>query len=636
MKDKKLITEHNIDKVFAYFKKVIKNSKKMSSKELVSVFVGIIANHDEYYKHPTKKNTLVTPKGNVNIDGGKFDAFFSYFQKSYTPQEIAKFTEIADRLIEDTERRNSGDFWTPTLFCDYAHKMIGEELGEDWKENYVVWDCACGTKNLTRDYKFSNLYCSTLFDSELEMSKQYNKEATTFQFDFLNDPEDKLPESLIEHFKNNDPIMFFINPPYGKSTGQKNMTGGQTTTTKICAEMKKDKLDSSEFIKQFLYRICKIKENYNLTNVQVCCFTSPSWLMKPQSESFRKLWFKHFKFETGIMFQASEFADVSGQWGITFNLWSTGKQEQRNDFMHTLVKRNNDNEIEELEKKTLHNFDGVNVITTNRFIQNPNKNKVKAEKEIIYCTSPKTMTFEKGIEKVNNDYICSIDCPGNDCQSNQLCQISNRKIGCVGGNLALTKSNLLEASVVLALKSLIQTNWVIDKDQYNLNVDIPNQFKLDCLVYSTFTNYCMAYNLDGDRLKNEFFFMSKQEMEDLANTYSNQECYNDVHTDSDRYVYKYLQEHYNELSDDAKDILESARELVRKSFKYRAMFNEEEPKYQINNWDAGWYQIKALVKMYMPDDLKAFQNKYKTFANRLHPMVYEIGILPKLMVFQET
>lgn len=226
------ITEHNIANIYETFLgRVIKNSKKYSSKELVSIFMGIITNGEEYYKHPSKKNCLVTPKGNVEIDNSKFDSFFSYFQKNYTPQEIVKFTEIADRLIEDTERRNSGDFFTPTLYVDYAHKMISEKFGEDWREKYVVWDCACGTHNLTRDYYFKELYCSTLFDSELEIGKNYNKEATKFQFDFLNDyflmPNDlisegnKVPDELVQALKENKPFIFFINPPYGKASGKR-------------------------------------------------------------------------------------------------------------------------------------------------------------------------------------------------------------------------------------------------------------------------------------------------------------------------------------------------------------------------------------------------------------------------------
>jgi len=209
------VTEHNISTIYDYFcRNVIRNVKKIKSHDLVAIFMGVIINGDEYYQHPTKKNTLVTPSGTVDINGDGFRAFFSYFQRNYTPQEKNNLTAIADRLIEDTDRRNSGDFWTPTLFVDYAHKMISEQLGDDWKDKYVVWDNCCGTKNLTRDYHFKELYCSTLFDSELETGKRYNKEATTFQFDFLNDPLEKLPQGLRDAFEQDKPIVFFLNPPY--------------------------------------------------------------------------------------------------------------------------------------------------------------------------------------------------------------------------------------------------------------------------------------------------------------------------------------------------------------------------------------------------------------------------------------
>ena len=170
------VTEHNIATIYDYFcRNVIKNVKKIKSHDLVGIFMGVITNGDEYYQHPTKKNILVTPLGNIDINGDGFKSFFSYFQRNYTPQEKNNLTAIADRLIEDTDRRNNGDFWTPVLFTDYAHKMISEQLGEDWKEKYVVYDCCCGGKNLTRDYKFKELYCSTLFDSELKIGERYNK-----------------------------------------------------------------------------------------------------------------------------------------------------------------------------------------------------------------------------------------------------------------------------------------------------------------------------------------------------------------------------------------------------------------------------------------------------------------------------
>ena len=143
--------------------------------------------------------------------------------------------------IDDTVRRNNGIFLTPTLFVDYAHKMISEQLGENWKDEYVVWDNCCGSKNLTRDYKFKELYCSTLFDSELNIGERYNKEATSFQFDFLNDyipmpgelvqSDTKIPEGLLNALKENKKIVFFLNPPYATVTNfQKDGSENKQTT----------------------------------------------------------------------------------------------------------------------------------------------------------------------------------------------------------------------------------------------------------------------------------------------------------------------------------------------------------------------------------------------------------------------
>ena len=69
-------------------------------------------------------------------------------------------------------------------------------------------------------------YCSTLENEELEISAEFNTEAVSFQFDFLNEHiagrdclsgvyDDKLPKGLKDALLENKPIVFFINPPYG-------------------------------------------------------------------------------------------------------------------------------------------------------------------------------------------------------------------------------------------------------------------------------------------------------------------------------------------------------------------------------------------------------------------------------------
>ena len=84
--------------------------------------------------------------------------------------------------------------------------------------------------------------------------------------------------------------------------------------------------------------------------------------------------------------------------------------------------------------------------------------------------------------------------------------------------------------------------------------------------------------------------MSEKEMSDLAaGKFDREDINGDVEEDienfgGDRFVYKKLCS--ITLSSDAQAVLDKACEIVRKTFKYRELFNEEHPEYQINNWDA--------------------------------------------------
>ena len=119
--------------------------------------------------------------------------------------------------------------------------------------------------------------------------------------------------------------------------------------------------------------------------------------------------------------------------------------------------------------------------------------------------------------------------------------------------------------------------------------------------------------------------MSKDEILKLASDNQLDECYNDARTAKDRYVYKKLQT--ITLSPEAQAVMDKACEIVRFTFKFRELFNGSNPEYQIMNWDCGWYQVKALAKDYAPADLKEFGELYKKLADKMRPMVYELGFL---------
>lgn len=57
------------------------------------------------------------------------------------------------------------------------------------------------------------------------------------------------------------------------------------------------------------------------------------------------------------------------------------------------------------------------------------------------------------------------------------------------------------------------------------------------------------------------------------------------------------------------------------------MFDQDHPEYHINTWDAGWYQIKGMLKKYIPEELKEFNVLYKQLENRMRPLVVELEFL---------
>lgn len=635
------VTEHNIATIYDYFcRNVIKNVKKIKSHDLVGIFMGVITNGDEYYQHPTKKNILVTPLGNIDINGDGFKSFFSYFQRNYTPQEKNNLTAIADRLIEDTDRRNNGDFWTPTLFVDYAHKMISEQLGEDWKEKYVVYDCACGGKNLTRDYKFKELYCSTLFDSELKISERYNREANSFQFDFLNDGLEKLPKGLLDAFEQNKPIVFFLNPPYATSANKMGADGSSkkgVAKTMVNNVMLSDKIGASSqnLYAQFLYRIIMIKREFNLTNCHIALFSPTLFLSGSSWTKFRTAYLNEFAFDNGVQFKASHFADCSDSWGISFSLWHNGETTDKNNFNYTLIDNEN-GDIVEVGNKAVYNIDGLK--TASDWAKEPIK-KIETF-ETINCSSGVKIRPDTSDNRGTNfegSFGYFLNAGNNVDMNTQKVSLFTMAYGNGNGH-GINKDNFTRCTALFSARKLIEKNWINSKDEYlapNEQHEKYNEFVNDSVIYSLFHSASNQSSLRQVEykgklwdIKNEFFWMSKQEIMNLANEYNMDEIYEDAKTSDERYVYKYIQEHKEEFSQEALDVLNKAIELTKKSFKYRQLFADEHPEYQLEKcWDAGFYQLKAIWKEYMKDGFEEFKKSYKALSDKMRPMVYSIGFL---------
>jgi hypothetical protein len=320
------LTHKNIDRVYQYFtNKIIlkQNGKKLKVNDSVNLFVHIMLHPDSVMLND-KTKLLFTGmfKEPLSIsDVSAYKSFTSEYSRTYTPKQKHAFTAILDRLIEDTTRRKQGEFFTPVIWGDKSHEYVTSIHGENWKEEYIVWDTAWGTGNLTRDYSFKELYVSTLNQSDIDTANQmgYNPEATKFQYDFLNDDYDKLPKNLRNAIESGRKIIVLMNPPYSAGSNSNFTEGGGLngmSNTKIGTEMEHNGLGKSkqQLYSQFIYRCIEL-------GVESICVFSPALLMSGSSlQKLRVHMEKKYEFKTGFLMNSSQFADVKS-WGLSFTIW---------------------------------------------------------------------------------------------------------------------------------------------------------------------------------------------------------------------------------------------------------------------------------------------------------------------------
>lgn len=648
------VTEHNIEAIFAYFLENVLVKSHLSANEQANLFVNILINPSDNYLHPQKKNILVTKSfGEIPVNSTQFQSFFKHFEYKYSIKEKEKLTSIVDRLVEDVTRRRKGEFFTPTIWVDEAHKMISENLGADWKEKYVVWDPAWGTGNLTRDYKFKELYCSTIEASDIHTANQmgYNPEATKFQYDFLNDgifpnPETgeleinidldtKMPQGLKDAIKQGKPIVVLMNPPYGTAANggtKEDNTKALISLTTISSLMKNENFGDAtrQLYSQFIFRA-----NKQIINSKIGIFCPPLILTGKFFYEFRNFLFKHHSIDDIMVFKASNFSDVKEEWGIMFGLLNNGVQNNKNKFQSKIKELNSEFQIVTSGIKIFYNLDEQNNCLD--YCKQELKNKITTETiQLKNSLKPGSSNLVKGVDLM----IGYMDCASSNIYYNSTrvglfsAPFSNR------GGFPLIKENLFKSLSFFAARKTIHPNWINCKDEYlapNEEHPLFEQFKYDSLVYSLFNNSSQQSSLRQVEykgqlwdIKNEFFWLSKEKMKQLAEENDFDALYQDARTSDERYVYELLfgeQNIYSKLSPDAKAVLDAATELMEKSMKMRKVMSEEHPEYHLNSWDSGYAQMKLVWKQYFKNEFDAFRALYKKFEDRMRPLVYELGFL---------
>lgn len=556
-------------------------------------------------------------------------------------------------MEKEINNRNLGEIYTPEHISKLLKNKTKDVLGGDFEDRFLIWDCAWGTGNLTKQLDGTGeLFCSTL--RQMDIKKNRKLKGTKFVYNFLEEDIDQLfseqemwiaehkniPERILEclNDENDKPILFYVNPPY-VSTGTfgSNNTDFKdgATLSRVKAQMRDGALGSAsdQLYCQFIYRIWKMMEAYPNKKLYMALVIPAQLLTVVSYSKFREEMFKHFKFSGGAYFRANNFKGLNNRWGITIQIWEPGININKNEFKLDLYKNVSPSEIKHVGYKTLYNIDNMKP-----------GHEVAINKLNISNATEAPITLSSGVRVSNKrkvlwdkDGIGFIFFKGNNIYHN----CTETGIMCVpysdGSGFSINKDNIDDALAFFTARRSVgvyDRDWTTDKDEYispNINSSGYKKLIANSLIYSLFNDstHFSGFSYENKRYYNTFNFLSKEELIELGfdrnildKEYEKSKC---------GYIAKKLKSDLESglVLESGIKVIEEAKRLYKETMKLREKFNEQPDGevYQVLNWDAGWYQIKWILKKYDNDTYKKFRMMYRVFSREVCELVYECGFL---------
>lgn len=429
----------------------------------------------DYYELDKKLDELgffSSRRSNFNDNQKAHNQFWNRYLRPPREEYWDYIVERRDLLVPQDVRERKGSFFTPQIWVEKSQEYLTDVLGENWQDEYYIWDCAAGTGNLltglTNKY---NIYASTLDQADVDVMRDRIKTMKensasgdgsnllanhVFQFDFLNDSFDdlKVPESLRKILKDPEKrkkLVIYINPPYADSSS--NMKAGSKKGNSYNKTQIKYKEKLSNFARelfaQFLIRIY-----FEISGCLIGEFSKVKLLNVTHAKIMRN----HFvaSLEKMFIMPADTFDNVKGQFPIGFKIWDTSKKEK---FIFI--------------KSDVYRSDGKNM------------------GEKIFYANDDNLKINKWLkkEKTKINGLGFLSMGRNDFQNKNLIFVTNLKENATNYSYPINSSNLMKISIYLAVQNCIKATWLNDRDQFlfpNDSWKTDLEFQNDCLTFTLF------------------------------------------------------------------------------------------------------------------------------------------------------
>lgn len=588
-----------------------------------------------------------------------YDQFWASYRRPPTTKEMRAIIERKDRLVVMQLRRTTGEFFTPLDYARLAHEYLRRAIPNRYDEDaphhsmyddYNWWDPCCGTGNLTYHCPSGmkgELFMSTLNQEDIDVihHSHQNRGATIFQYDFLNQDDDELPAKLRRALKNGKPWIFILNPPFAAANdmsvtvGAKGNLKPKVADNKISGEM--DGMDAAKrnLTGQFMFRLMNLISGHGL-RANIGMFSTANVWTGMGFSTLRDKWLSSAGFSAGFCFPSVKFMGTKGHWPILFTTWSPDINDINivADVIEDII---GDTEVIVGEKDFVP---AVNPLS--RWVTRPSAKVVLPPMNgALGVVQDQSSTTDRmpviHLDKLPDGGIGHLQMVANDVLQSKSIPYLTSGPNASGQGWGLTPDNFHDSIVCLATRKLVIPMWLNDRDEFSApDLTHPgyDQWAIDAIVWSLFhgANQTsslgkVAYKGQVYDIPNHFFWMTPEEMLNIPGLPLR--IASQCEEAAPRFVSTWLAERADQFSADARQLLDLGRELVRISGPHRM---KPIPKFQLERWDAGWYQIRmglfageSWQPQEMTDLMTKFKAEHKLLGDRLRPMIYELGFLPR-------
>ncbi len=559
--------------------------------------------------------------------------FWAIYHRPPDEEYRTYLLERRDSLLPLDERSFKGAFYTPLKVVDKAYDLLAETLGQNWQQNYIVWDMCCGVGNLeVKHSNHRNIFMSTLDKADIDLMKTSKTcvAATKFQYDYLNDDIDafgqidyglsnKVPMELRQAIadakakkKGAKKILVLMNPPYGETgagigKGDTNKKGVEKT--QINSLMKDMELGyaSKELFVQFLVRIQK-----ELPAASLAMFSTLKYTNAPNFEKFREQW--RAKYLKGFVVHNQAFDGMKGHFPIGFLIWDMTKDTPITTITAEAFDKYGNSE----GPKTFYNLSSASFL--NSWISAPEARGGQA----LPLSNAFKVSDNPRLKKQCESSVGYLYASNNDLQhaTQETCITSSIYTGGNGGGAYIVEQNLWQAAIVFSVRRLIKPTWLNDRDQFlQPSEPLTDEFKHDCLLWMLFNFSNLSAGADGLEwngkqwsLTNHFIPFTESEVGASGRFES-------------RFMLDYLKG--KKLSPEAQAVLDAGRDIWR-AYHKAPMPRKIREELKLNRPDAGWYQIRKALEANAENevtDFGDFKQAYEALGNKLRPLVYSLGFL---------